>query len=183
MKRVIWMMRRGLQRIGWQGAAGIGLLAGAAALHFTAIAPARAEIAQLQAEAGRLLQQKQRQAGRSPVFQQADPAAQLAAFYAHFPDGAQAPLSLDRIFQAAAQEKLQLEEGEYRIVADKGVRLTRYEITLPVTGPYIRVRRFVAGVLKDIPTASLDAVSFQKERVGDSDVKAQIKLTLYLGGA
>ena len=47
-------------------------------------------------------------------------------------------------------------------------------------GSYAQVRQFVGHVLKDMPTASLDAVRFDRRKAGDTQVEAQVRLTIYL---
>jgi len=44
----------------------------------------------------------------------------------------------------------------------------------------VQLRQFVGRVLKDMPTASLDAVRFERRKPGDTQVEAQVRLTIYL---
>jgi hypothetical protein len=55
-----------------------------------------------------------------------------------------------------------------------------YRVTLPVRGSYAQVRQFVGHLLKDMPTASLDAVRFDRRKAGDAQLEAQVRLTIYL---
>ena len=62
----------------------------------------------------------------------------------------------------------------------KACGLAAYRVTLPVRGSYAQVRQFVGHVLKDMPTASLDAVRFDRRKAGDAQLEAQVRLTIYL---
>ena len=85
---------------------------------------------------------------------------------------------LEAIYAHARASKLQLAQGEYRL--EKGAGLAAYRVTLPVRGSYAQVRQFVGRVLKDMPTASLDAVRFERSKAGDAQLEAQVRLTIYL---
>jgi hypothetical protein len=74
-----------------------------------------------------------------------------------------------------------LEQGDYRLASAKGDKLERYQITLPVKGSYPQIRKFIGRLLADLPAASLDGVSFLRQKIGDTQVESQLKLTLYLG--
>ena len=105
-------------------------------------------------------------------------AAELERFYRRFPtlDGLQG--ELEAVYAHARASKLQLAQGEYRL--EKGAGLAAYRVTLPVRGSYAQLRQFVGRVLKDMPTASLDAVRFERRKAGDTQVEAQVRLTIYL---
>jgi hypothetical protein len=106
--------------------------------------------------------------------------ARFHAFYQYFPLKQSIPGSLDRIFRVAAHQTIQLTQGEYRIVPTKTDRIIGYQVSLPVRGTYVQIRKFILQVLKEVPTASLDELSFKRDTIDSTDVEAKIKLTLYL---
>jgi hypothetical protein len=108
------------------------------------------------------------------------PAEQLEAFYGFFPNDDIALAALERLFAAAARENLTLPQGDYRVARESAGRLTRYEITLPLKGPYPGLRRFIAQSLRETPALSLQGVSFVKQAAVDIGVDAQVRLTLYV---
>ncbi len=57
--------------------------------------------------------------------------------------------------------------------------LWAYRITLPVRGTYPQFRDFLSGLLKEMPTASIDALRFERKRAADTQLEAQVRLTLY----
>jgi hypothetical protein len=49
-----------------------------------------------------------------------------------------------------------------------------------VRGSYPQLRDFVAAVLKDMPVASIDALRFERKKALDSELDAQIRLTVHV---
>ena len=170
----IWLVR-----IGWVGVTGIALLAFSLAFYFSAISPALTTISALQLEARTRLEQTRKPA-RATTADQDSPAAQLAVFYRYFPAHHSAPDWLERIYIAAREQNLQLEQGEYHTSREKSGKLTRLHVTLPLKGSYLQIRKFLAAILSEVSIASLDSVKFERQKIGDSTINAQIKLTLYL---
>lgn len=170
-----------LQRLGRPGAAGIGLLACCAAFQLSTVAPAAERLAQLRQD-GLALQQALRQARQPQQPDTRSPDRQLVQFYGRFPERRSATDWLARIFQAAQARGLVLAQGDYRLLQERGARLARYRIILPVSGSYPQIRRFINDVLAQVPSAALDSVSFERPRIGDGAVQAKIGLTLYLAG-
>lgn len=165
-------LRRLLEALGAPGVIGIGVLVFCLPFYFASVAPAEREVAKRSAAAA----QTMRLAGQ-PV-SAPDGAADLERFYRRFPTLDALQSELEAIYAHARASKLQLAQGEYRL--EKGVGLAAYRVTLPVRGSYAQVRQFVGHVLKDMPTASLDAVRFDRRKAGDAQLEAQVRLTIYL---
>lgn len=179
--RIRWMLRDLLHNLGWPGMAAIAVVFGVLSLHFSAIVPHQATLAEMRT----LLADSRQNAGRPKpikVETRLTPTTQLANFYAFFPDADSTPQWLAKVYRAASQEGLLLERGEYRLVADKNSRLQRYQIHLPVRGGYLQVRRFVNRALEAVPSLAVDSLSFQRQRIGDTVLDADIGMTLYLAG-
>jgi hypothetical protein len=168
---------RALRRLGRPGVAGVGVLLFCAMFWGSAVAPLNARLSAANGEL-RALQAKATSA-------EAGGAARggLDAFYGFFVSGKSSADWLQKIFALAEDSGIALQRGSYRYNRVPGERIARYEITLPVTGSYVQIRRFLASVLNEIPVASLDGIAFEKKRIGDSDVEAQLRLTLYLDAA
>jgi hypothetical protein len=147
-------LRRILEALGAPGVIGIGVLVFCLPFYLASVAPAEREVAKRSAAAAKT--------------------TRLAGQPVSAPDGA-ADLE---IYAHARASKLQLAQGEYRL--EKGVGLAAYRVTLPVRGSYAQVRQFIGHVLKDMPTASLDAVRFDRRKAGDAQLEAQVRLTIYL---
>lgn len=175
---VRWRLQAAMRTLGWPGVVGLGLLAFCLAFYWSALLPAKARLAGMQEQAGSL---GARLAHMKAQPQQTTPEAQLAAFYHFFPEFAATPDLLEKLYGAAEASGIVLEQGEYRVVPGKEDKLERYQVTLPVRGTYPALRKFLGRVLADLPAASLDSVSFQRQKVGDMTIESQIKLTFYLG--
>ncbi len=165
-------LRRILEALGAPGVIGIGVLVFCLPFYLASVAPAEREVAKRSAAAAKTT----RLAGQ-PV-SAPDGAADLERFYRRFPTLDALQSELEAIYAHARASKLQLAQGEYRL--EKGVGLAAYRVTLPVRGSYAQVRQFIGHVLKDMPTASLDAVRFDRRKAGDAQLEAQVRLTIYL---
>ena len=180
LARMRWLSRRAATSLGLQGVAGCALLAFSLAFYFSAVAPVERELAQARAQA---LSFKDRvrqweKIGANPL---RDRHAQLVAFVRFFPPLETFPDWLSKIYAAAEREKIELAEGEYRLVEDKALRLAHYEISLPVKASYTQIRKFLSATLAEVPPLSLDNVSFQRQKIGETELQVEIKFTLHLG--
>lgn len=177
MTAALSLLRRAERAIGRSGLGALLVLAGTAAFHLLAVMPLKAEIAELRVQADGLqaTAQQARRAKAAP-----EGVEQLQTFYGLIPAIGEAPLLLNEVFGTAARSGVRIDASHYRIVEGKGGRITRYEITLPVTGSYVQVRNFVAFVLSYVPSLSLDAVAIRKDKIDDGEVRADIRMTLYL---
>lgn len=170
------VLRRALRRLGTPGVVGIGVLVAAASMYFSAHVPLQAQVDALRAELART--EAQEAAGRGAPRLAAD--GGLAEFYRFFATGIDAEEWLARLFGLARAHRLELPQGAYRYNRVSAERLARYEVTLPVTGQYPQIRRFIAAALNEIPVASLDRIAFERKRAAETQVEASIRFTLYL---
>lgn len=168
-----------LHALGWPGLGGAALLLGSLIYGAAVVLPAGQQQQQtrlqvVQAEALKV----RRDNGEVLGPQSAE--EERAAFYRQFPAQTDATRWIERIYRAAAAEKLALTRGEYVLVpvADSG--LSRYQISLPVRGSYGHIRRFVAATLASVPNLTLDDLSLQRQSIGDTQVEGRIRLSLYL---
>jgi hypothetical protein len=171
MKRIAWM----LERAGWRAPvlAALLLLAASASLHLWVLPPLNDRLDRLTEMAANETREPVR-----PPNVEAD--YQLRQFYRHFAATDALPGHLARLHDLARAHGLALRQGEYRLVQDRDAKLRRYQVIFPVQGSYPAVRRFVGAVLDTIPVAALDQVSFERKRIDDNQVDAQVRLTLFL---
>lgn len=179
-----WLsLRLALRRV--DPAAHLALILGIAG--FAALAwlvPAR----ELQGEA-RVLARREAALPAAPVAL-APPATDehhLALFYGTLGERGDAAQQVRALFALAGKSGLVLRRGEYKVAYDRNARLHTYQVTLPVKGSYGAIWQFALGALRAIPFASLDEISFKRDAIGDAQVEARLRLTLYLaerpGGA
>jgi hypothetical protein len=87
---------------------------------------------------------------------------------------------LRTLFGLAEKTGLVLRQGEYKRGVDRNARLHTYQVNLPVKGSYAQVWQFALLALRALPHASLDDVSFRRDSIGDTQVEARLRFTLYL---
>lgn len=179
MKQLHALFRAAGARLGWPGMLGLALLAAVAVFHVWTLAPQQLRLEDLRQERLQLRQRAKLAANAAPQA----PAEKLAAFYAFFPPPKDLPELLEKIFGAAGQQALVLEQGEYRALNDGAGGLMRYQLTLPVRGSYPQIRKFVDRALAEVPALSLDSIQFERRKIGDATVDAKLRMVVYLGSA
>ena len=162
-------MKRLMEQLGLAGVLGIGVLLFCATFYFSALRPAQDELAARPSAA----------AGTSvsvqPVAHSTNPLAEL---HSRFPALETLPSQVERIHRIARSTGLQLQQGDYRLeVPPAG--LVAYRVSLPVRGEYRALRSFIGAVLKEMPVAAVDRLRFERKKPGDSQLEAQIQLTLF----
>jgi len=176
LREFIWNTR--FSRYGIPALLAALLASAALLLEIVKVAPMQAQLERIQ-RAGQ---------GRAPTHEAmqdalslpAGPVEQLETFYRFF---ASSPLPNDAlrlIHQHARANGITLSKGEYRILAVTGTRLQRYQAVLPVQGSYPAIRKFIADVLNEMPTVALENVRFERPQIGNPNVNAEIRFTVYL---
>lgn len=171
--------RAGLQELGVFGVIGIGVLVMCLVMYFSALRPGAENLQILRDKV-----EQQARPGIKPggvVDAAGDPAEQLEIFYRAFPTRSSVPVSLEKIYRAAEEENLRLDQAEYKASTAISGKLVRYQVTLPLRGGYSNIHKFLVHVLRDIPTASLERVLFERKKIDDSAVDASVTLVLHLG--
>jgi len=104
----------------------------------------------------------------------------LQQFYDVLGESRYAEQQVKSLFAIAAKHGLALNQAEYKYGYDKSGKFHTYTITLPVKGTYAAIRPFCEQVLLSIPFASLDAVDFKRDTVGNPTIDAKLHFTLHL---
>jgi len=166
-------LERLLQELGPWGIAAIGVLLFCLAFEAGALRPAEQELTTLRRDAER---RSAAQPGRArPASSTADASRQ---FYELFPPLEQLPDELERLYGLARAAGVDLPRADYRL-DDRGGALAAYRVTLPLHGPYPRIRAFVGATLKAMPTAAIDALLLERKKANDAEIDAQLRMTLY----
>ena len=169
MKRVqAW-----LQALGPVGVLGIGVLFFCIPFYFSAVQPLEQEL-----RAQRLAAERLRARTPYQPVSSGGRADELRRFYSLFPPVEKLPDELEHLYRLARAAKLELLQGEYRLEKTSG-GLVSYRITLPLRGTYLQIREFVAATLRDMPIASLDALRFERKKIGDAQLEAQVRMSVY----
>lgn len=172
------LLTESLRALGPAGVIGIGLAIFALVFALFALWPARARLQEARLDALGAQARASRPQQAKPVDN--SPAAQLTAFHKAFPARPEAPDWLDKIYAVAEQEGLQVQHGEYSLAFDSKTDLAKYRILLPLKGNYMQIRAFLGAVLQEVPYLALDDVDLKRPTVGDTQVEARVRLSLYL---
>jgi len=163
-----------LRRLGAAGVLGVGLVLACAGFYVSALAPLEKEVA-----AQRLaLERLKGRTPHRPVSTGGDREEAVRRFQALFPSASELTREVETLHRLARRAGLDLAQGEYRLERRPN-GLWAYRVTLPVRGTYPQFRDFLGAVLKDMPIASLDALRFERKRAAETQLEAQVRVTLY----
>lgn len=104
----------------------------------------------------------------------------LQAFHAVLGEPAATEAYVGQLFAAARRHEISLDQAEYRWQVDTKGQTERYQIRLPIKGPYAAVRGFCEQVLRDLPFASLDELSLKRDALADDTLTATVQFSLHL---
>lgn len=173
MKRLLKQFR---EQLGWQGVSGIVLLVLAGAFFVLALGPLEQEIDFMHS---RLQEARSKAVMQARTFSLGDQQKELGMFFDSLPAEEEVTDILAKIYALAEASGIGFKQAEYQL-EDKDSPRMEYRITFPVQGDYARVRYFVSRVLAEHPAISLDQINFQRGRINDPSLKADIRLTLFL---
>lgn len=162
-----------LHVLGTSGILGVGVLLFCVPFYLSALRPLESEL-----QAQRVAAERMKT--RSPLQPVAsgNRAEELQRFYGLFPALGDLPGELKRLNELARASRLELQQGEYRL-EKRGPGLAAYHVTLPIRGTYPEMREFLGAALKSMPAASIDALSFERRKVAETQLAAQLRLTVY----
>jgi hypothetical protein len=173
-----WTRRRWIRLFGWPGVAGIGLLLACMAFYLSAIRPAQFRLDTARRSVIQLHNLGKRNANE--INREQPPAEQLAEFYRAFPNDKELLSWMEKIFTLAQEQKINLDQGEYKVTRDKVGKLMRFQMTLPLKGEYPQIRKYLDSLLAEIPIISLEHLQLERQKVGEPALEARIRLALYL---
>lgn len=165
-------------------ARGNGPLLAAFGLMVLVLAGAAWTIAQAQREQSviesQLATARLRGADQSASSPTASASERLAKFHAVLGARANLDQHMRKVYEAARKRNLALEVGEYRLVTDAAGGFQRYQMELPIDGPFSGIQSFGQQVLLELPFAALESMTFQRESIDAPVVEAQMRFVLFL---
>jgi hypothetical protein len=172
-----WHLQRQVRQMRWPGAAGIGLAVFSAMIYIAWLQPARDRLNDLRSQ----VNSNQARIGKPASLDGGEESYdKLARFHRFFPSTNDVQDLLKKVFAAAEQQKLVLDQAEYRIAGNDTDRLIHYQITLPVRATYPQVMQFLNTVLREIPALAVESIQFERPLVGDNSIDAKIRFALFL---
>lgn len=180
MNRLHLILLRSRQQLGAPGLLGVALLAFALALAVLTLRPALLREAALQQQ---LAQREATLAAERQARTQGtenSPQARLEQFYLRFPAQETLPEQLEKIYALAGEQSLALEQAQYKLAPETSGRLARYEITIPASGHYPQLRRFIERTLAELPALALRDLRFKRDGIDKDSVDAVLQFVLYV---
>jgi hypothetical protein len=172
-----WLPRAAwtISRTGRPGLVGIALLLAAALFLTSTHLKVAAEVEALRAD----LAAAQGRARAPDADRVVDPATAMRAL----PARADMPAILQQLFDQAARARLAVDTAKYEIDETRKSGVVRYRIAFPVTGPYPQIRAFIDATLATMPEVALSGLALERKSIGDGNVEAQIRMTVYTRSA
>jgi Tfp pilus assembly protein PilO len=164
------------EQLGTPGVAGIVLLILASAFLILLLQPLERETALMHS---RFDAAHSKSAMQARNFSIGNRQRELAAFFESLPAEQDVTDVLASIYASANATGVELKQAEYKPEVLDNSRVT-YGMIFPVQGEFVRLRLFVASVLANNPAVALDQINFQRDRISDTVVKAEIRFTLFL---
>jgi len=173
LERALTLAAFQLRRLGWAGATGIMLIAGALATDLWRVHDAEQRLQAARSEHAALR-------ARLAAGVEAPPEARLASFYAALRAPAGEATAVEIVHAAARTHGVRLARGDYRLVRDSGGRLWRHQLALPVQASYPQLLAWLADVMNALPGASIDGITLKRNSVESEIVEAQVRLVVYV---
>lgn len=114
----------------------------------------------------------------SMVAPPAPPADPLATFESQLATAEDVTNLMIQVWKLGADAGLQMNKVDYRTEPDAAGGFERLSLTLPMTGAYPAVRRFVFSLMTDFPGLSLDKLDMKREQTALGQVETTVHLTL-----
>lgn len=159
-----------LKALSWPGVAGLTALL----LAVLAVVLGQrwdAQAAALQAEA------RQLRAKAAPAAAVAAAPVSVQQWQAGLPPASDRQQRLADLLELGIRLDLNGTRTEHRLAASEG--LERLRVTMPVTGSYAQVRRFVGAALAHDPALSLDSIKLRRVSPLAADVDAELQWSLH----
>lgn len=170
-----------LWRHGWAWLLAACAGAGALALHAAVLLPGRAALQAAQ----QALAHEQQLALRPPPPPAAAPtgAQRLAAVQAllrQSPEAGELVRAMDKLAQAG---QITLAQADYQYQVNSTTQAMQVQITQPVKAGYPQLRGYIEAVLRALPNATLDQIAAKRDNVGQAQLQARLKWSLWLQDA
>lgn len=167
------MMRKQWQdakvQMGWQGMAGVVLLAVAGVLHLLVVAPLEGRTSQMR---------QQVEAAQSENGAQGS-GAKVGEFYQDMPGEKNVTAVMASIYAAAEASGVKLQQASFHLENNDGPVIS-YVMDFPMAGDYGSIRMLVSRVLANNRYMALDQIDFKRDEISEATLRANVRFTLFL---
>ena len=181
LRNILLQIRWEAVSLGTIGKIGLGLLIMAIVLLIAAVLPQDTTLQTLKERAETLQTQplSTSQKASRPTQKIGDDQA-LQIFYEFFPQIDSSPFWIRELARIAKKQRVEINSSDYRLVLEKGARLARYEMILPVRGRYPQIRAFIADALQAVPAMAITGMVIKRENVNTEQLDVRLEINLYL---
>jgi hypothetical protein len=181
LRHVLLQLRWEISRLGSIGKIGAGLFCVAIVLLIAAVLPQETKMETLKERAQTLQTQTllPSQSASRPKQKIGDNQA-LQIFYEFFPQIDSTPFWVRELARIAKKQRVEINSSDYRLVQEKGERLARYEMILPVRGRYPQIRAFIADALQAVPAMAITGMVIKRENIKTEQLDVRLEINLYL---
>lgn len=130
-------------------------------------------------EQARLATRQQSLAAAAAAGPAIDPAAVGIPALQELPSERQRGRDVATLVETAQRIGLGLERADYAQAGAGGSDVTRLSATLPLTGSYSAVRRYVAEVLNELPHSALESLQIERPNAKSTQLQATARLVLF----
>jgi hypothetical protein len=167
----------GAARIGRAGIIGLALCIFSLITFLSGNLPLRQQVSDQSADLA--LARDSQAPGREHVSDKS-PQAQANRFVASLPGRNDVPAIMGSVITIAAASGIELEHGSYEYLATDDAAIARYRMTLPVSGSYPQVRKFVENLLATVPAIALDSIRIERDNISDQTIAADLRFSVLL---
>lgn len=171
MNRLRWVGIQLVERVGIPGLAAVVMLSIVVGYYLRVVLPLEQQLMGMGADEIVTVSSKEQRIS--------DPKTQVEDFRAFFRER-DLETQLKELNEAGTTAGVSIKRIEYRMLDDQRARLRQYQIVMPINSSYTNIRKFVSVALAKVPAMSLDHIAFQRKRVGDAAVDAELRFTLFL---
>ncbi len=133
----------------------------------------------LAGEQQRLATRQQALAAAAAAGPAIDPAALGIPALQELPSERQRGRDVAMLVETAQRIGLGLERADYTQAGAGGSEVTRLSATLPLTGSYSALRRYVAEVLNELPHSALESLQIERPNAKSTQLQATARLVLF----
>ena len=165
-----------LWRHGWCWVTAAAATAVGAAIYFAVLQPARVALQAARTELAQAGAARRQAHAAPPVSQQ----QQLKVLQGALQTDATPADLVQRMAAIARSEGVALPQGDYQQQIHASTGVLQVHVHQPVRASYPQLRRYLEAVLREVPNASLDQVAARRDNVGQSQLEARLRWSLWI---
>ena len=164
-----------LHRHGWALPTSVLVLLLVVGVLFAQVMPALGKVEQLRTQ----LQSAQASPVAAPPPPSAPPAEPGQSLRTLLSQVERSPAQVRRVASIARQHGISLPRGQYTSSRQTPSGIEHTDITFSFVAGYPESRAFIESVLRQLPNASVDRVSFERDQAQGTDAEITLRLTLW----